>query len=114
MHCCSTKVKDIAVHKKDEATIKVVDEIVDLWNKMIEADQVHDDTIVNNVEKLQRDADQAVKNLRELLAKLHAIALTAVQAASSGTQELMICQWHGPVCAGVRVRRHHTICHGCL
>ena len=88
MLCCSTKVKDIAVHKKDEATVKVVDEIVDLWNKMIEADQVHDDTIVSNVEKLQRDADQAVKKLRELLAKLHAIALTAVQAASSGKQQL--------------------------
>ena len=57
------------------------DLIIDLWTKMLEADQVHDDTIVKNVETMQKQADEAVKVLRELLAKLHAIALSAVASA---------------------------------
>jgi len=57
------------------------DLIIELWTKMLEADQVHDDTIVKNVETMQKQADEAVKVLRELLAKLHAIALSAVASA---------------------------------
>lgn len=77
----STKTKDIATHKKDAETGKTIDEIIDLWTKMIEADAVHDDKIVSNVEQMQRKADEAVEILREKLARLHVIALTAVASA---------------------------------
>ena len=77
----STKIKDIATHKKDAETGKTMDEIIDLWTKMIEADAVHDDKIVSNVEQMQRKADEAVEILREKLARLHVIALSAVASA---------------------------------
>ena len=48
---------------------------------MIEAEQAHDEKIVTNVTHMQAKADEAVTNLREQLAKLHAIALTAVAGA---------------------------------
>ena len=48
---------------------------------MIEAEQVHEETIVSNVTHMQAKADEAVTNLRERLAKLHAIALSAVAGA---------------------------------
>jgi hypothetical protein len=38
----------------------VVDETIDLWTKMLEADQVHDEKIVKNVETMQTSADAAV------------------------------------------------------
>ena len=77
----STKTKDIATHKKDAETGKTIDEIIDLWTKMLEADAVHDDKIVSNVEQMQRKADEVVEILREKLARLHGIALTAVASA---------------------------------
>jgi hypothetical protein len=58
-----------------------MDMIIDLWTKMLEADAVHDDKICSNVETMQRRADDAVEILREKLARLHAIALTAVASA---------------------------------
>ena len=48
---------------------------------MIEAEQVHDEKIVSNVTHMQAKADEAVTSLRERLAKLHAIALSAVASA---------------------------------
>ena len=50
---------------------------------MLEADQVHDDTVVRNVEAMQKQADFAVNVLKEHLAKLHVIALSAVASAAS-------------------------------
>ena len=69
------------LHKKDHATGEIMDMIIDLWTKMLEADAVHDDKICSNVETMQRRADEAVEILREKLARLHAIALTAVASA---------------------------------
>ena len=46
--------------KNAEAMPEVVDETIDLWTKMLEADQKHDDQIVDNVETMQTDADAAV------------------------------------------------------
>jgi hypothetical protein len=77
----STKAKDIALHKKDTATGEIMDMIIDLWTKMLEADAEHDEKICSNVEIMQRRADDAVEILREKLARLHAIALTAVASA---------------------------------
>jgi len=48
---------------------------------MTEAEQVHEEKIVSNVRHMQAKADEAVTNLRERLAKLHAIALSAVAGA---------------------------------
>ena len=48
---------------------------------MTEAEQVHDENIVSNVTHMQAKADEAVTSLRERLAKLHAIALSAVAGA---------------------------------
>ena len=58
-----------------------MDMIIDLWTKMLEADAEHDETICSNVKTMQRRADTAVEILREKLARLHAIALTAVASA---------------------------------
>jgi hypothetical protein len=59
---------------------------------MIDADQVHDDKIVDNVESMQKQADTAVAILREQLAKLHAIALGAV--ASAGKPSRVDWLWY--------------------
>lgn len=73
------------MQKKDPQAAENMDAIIDLWTKMLEADQVHDDTIVSNVELMQQRADNAVKILRENLKKLHAIALTAVMGARTSS-----------------------------
>ena len=79
----STKCKDTATKKREKDITDNMDEIIDLWTKMLEADQAHDDKIVSNVRDMQRGADEAVRILREQLAKLHAIALSAVAGAGS-------------------------------
>ena len=78
---CSTRSKDIAQHRKDAEASENMDAIIDLWTKMLEADQVHDEKIVGNVQIMQQQADTAVKILQENLAKLHAISLTSVVGA---------------------------------
>ena len=77
----STKAKDIALHNKDTANGEIIDKIIELWNKMLEADAEHDDKICSNVATMQRRADDAVEILREKLNRLHAIALSAVASA---------------------------------
>jgi hypothetical protein len=70
-------VKNIAI-QKDTATSAAMDDIIDLWTQMLEADAEHDQKICTNVEQMQRRADTAVTILRENLARLHAFARTAV------------------------------------
>mmetsp|Transcript_95732 Transcript_95732/g.139837 ORF Transcript_95732/g.139837 Transcript_95732/m.139837 type:complete len:567 (+) Transcript_95732:81-1781(+) len=81
-----TRLKDIAVQKNDQETGREVDETIDLWTKMLEADQVHDEKIVQNVEAMQTTADKIVRSLREHLAQLHAISMTAIAGASGIAQ----------------------------
>ena len=54
----------MVIQKKDNATGEIMDMIIDLWTKMLEADAVHDDKICSNVETMQRRADEAVEILR--------------------------------------------------
>ena len=53
-----THIKDLATHKRDAETGACVDETIELWSKMVEADQVHDEQIVKNVEQMQGQAHE--------------------------------------------------------
>ena len=78
-----------------------MDDIIDLWTKMMEAEQVRVETIVSNVEAMQREADQSVRILREELGKLHATALTAV--ANEGRSVLYLQRVRVPTLARLPV-----------
>ena len=66
-----------------------MDAIIDLWTKMMEADQLHDEKIVSNVRIMQQQADKAVKMLQENLTKLHAISLTSIVGAGQSSSALV-------------------------
>ena len=68
-----TAVKDHAVKIQDRDVASIVDESITLWTNMLEADAVHDQTIVDNVQAMQLEGIIFVKKLKELLAQLRAI-----------------------------------------
>ncbi|EKX36879.1 hypothetical protein GUITHDRAFT_116901 [Guillardia theta CCMP2712] len=68
-----TAVKDHAVKSQDRDVASIVDESITLWTNMLEADAVHDQTIVDNVQAMQLEGIIFVKKLKELLAQLRAI-----------------------------------------
>jgi hypothetical protein len=70
-----TVLRDKAMHAKhDDGSVKVIDQVIELWGKMMQMQQEHDDKIVAKVQKMQGDADSAVRNLQVLLGKVHAVS----------------------------------------
>eukprot|EP00960_Hanusia_phi_P055154 762890-Hanusia_phi.AAC.11 len=67
-----TALKDHAVKQQDKHVASIVDESIVLWTNMLEADAVHDQTIVDNVQAMQQEGIIFVKKLKELLAQLRA------------------------------------------
>jgi len=68
--CCSTAAKSQAMHSRDSVLSGIIDNLIDLWSKMVNADHEHDTKIERNVEGLQLRADEAAKSLADKLAKL--------------------------------------------
>ena len=68
--CCSTVAKSHAMHSRDTVLSGIIDNLIDLWSKMVNADYEHDTKIASNVEGLQLRADEAAKSLADKLAKL--------------------------------------------
>ena len=68
-----------------------MDKIIDLWNKMMDADHVHDTKIVDNVEALQQKADEAAKRLGEMRARLRILSAKATHEQSTGHVKLGAC-----------------------
>ena len=63
---------------------------------MIRAEQVHVDTIVHKVRNMQNEAGGSVTTLRDLLAKLHAIAgpgLTLLLHTDMCDQSACLCMY---------------------
>ena len=51
----------------DSAAAKIVDDCIHLWTRMLIADTVHDNKIVENVQSLQRDCVFLLAELRQCL-----------------------------------------------
>lgn len=68
--CHSTAAKQKALLSHDAELSGLVDNLIDLWSKMVNADHEHDIKIASNVERLQLRADETAKSLAEKLAKL--------------------------------------------
>lgn len=60
----SSSLQDRAIKDKDTYASNTVDETIQLWTKMWEADHVHDQTIVSNVQELLEHARSLVESLQ--------------------------------------------------
>jgi len=76
------RLRGIAADKAEEQAVAVVEETTQLWNKMMEADQVHDEKIVSNVMVMQAAAGLSVRKLREHLKHLHSLSASILSGAS--------------------------------
>lgn len=76
------RLRGIAADKAEEEAGALVEETMQLWNKMMEADQVHDEKIVSNVMTMQSAADSSVRTLRSHLEHLHSLSTSILSGAS--------------------------------
>ena len=61
-----TELKDWAALERAAAAEALVDQTLDLWNKMLTAAQAHDDAVVASVVRRHREAEASIAKLREL------------------------------------------------
>ncbi len=62
--------QDRANVDRDTAAADIVDACIQLWTRMLIADTVHDNKIVENVQFLQQDCVSMLAELRQCLLKL--------------------------------------------
>ena len=102
-----SKIREVALSKSDDEALALAHQTIQLWNHLGEAGQVHDETIVSNVQKMQADADASVRKLRALLEKLHSLSLS-ILSCSNGvhiTEATLLAQLSQAKLAASRVQR---------
>ena len=62
--------QDRAISDKDSKAISALDEAVQLWNSMWKADQIHDQTISDNVKRMQGRCSALLTDLHATIEKL--------------------------------------------
>ena len=82
-----TQIKDLALSLQKDADksndghgkqiLSVVDDTIDLWTKMLEAECRWEEKLVKKITTMQTSSSSAVSSMREQLEKLHAIARIA-------------------------------------
>ena len=102
-----THIKDLATHRRDAETGACVDETIELWSKMVEVDQAHDEQIVKNVEQMQGRAHEAVCRLRALLGQLHQVSSDAISGSGLMAAQQAVMQEQAKAAAHWR-QQHQT------
>ncbi len=64
--------QDHAISDKNNQAMATLDEAVELWNSMWLADQIHDETIAENVRSMQDRCESLLNKLRDGIEQLYA------------------------------------------